>query len=246
MTQAPRVRASDRDPRRANGITASGTMRRTNRSDTWPHQPAMRRDCSSLPTEGRPHMGRKPRIAESGGNVGFHLVCPPNGALFPSHARQATSSPSRRIGGVRPARGSRFGVASAVSERRGIVAPVGLTRRVGGVSRSRRGRISPRPPFQCKPCQLAVRRTQWKPWSAPCYRRAHHDRIPVRPAPHARRARLHPPDDRRGRAGRAGGASRSCRAMSGSTRPRRRCMSAISSRSCCCAACSRPGTSRSC
>lgn len=58
MTQAHQARVSDRDPRRANGITASGAMCRTNRSDTWPHQPALQRDCSSLPTEGRPHMGQ--------------------------------------------------------------------------------------------------------------------------------------------------------------------------------------------
>lgn len=41
MTQAHQARECDRDPRRANGITVSGTMRRTNRSDTWLHQPAM-------------------------------------------------------------------------------------------------------------------------------------------------------------------------------------------------------------
>jgi hypothetical protein len=58
MTQAHQARESDRDPRRANGITASGTICRINRSDTWPHQPATRSNCSSLPTEGRPHMGQ--------------------------------------------------------------------------------------------------------------------------------------------------------------------------------------------
>ena len=55
--QAPRVRAIDRAPNRANGIAASGTQRRTNRSDTWPHQPAMQSHCSSLPAVSRPHIG---------------------------------------------------------------------------------------------------------------------------------------------------------------------------------------------
>ena len=47
--QAPQVRVTDRDPRRANGITASGTMHRTNRSDTWPHQPALQSSQRYLP-----------------------------------------------------------------------------------------------------------------------------------------------------------------------------------------------------
>ena len=38
--------------KRANGITASGTMRRTNRSDTWPHQPAGQSSGNTLANGG--------------------------------------------------------------------------------------------------------------------------------------------------------------------------------------------------
>jgi hypothetical protein len=54
---ALRVRAFDRDLRRANGIMASGIWKgRIKRPNTWPHRPAMCRSFrKSLPTWGRPH-----------------------------------------------------------------------------------------------------------------------------------------------------------------------------------------------
>jgi hypothetical protein len=40
----------------AEGIMASGHARRTNRSNTWPHRPALQNAQKPLPTESRPHM----------------------------------------------------------------------------------------------------------------------------------------------------------------------------------------------
>ncbi len=37
--------------------TPSAFLSITTFASRWPHQPALQRDCSSLPTEGRPHMG---------------------------------------------------------------------------------------------------------------------------------------------------------------------------------------------
>jgi hypothetical protein len=40
----------------AKGIMASGHARRTDRSNTWPHQPKRTASRKPLPTESRPHM----------------------------------------------------------------------------------------------------------------------------------------------------------------------------------------------
>ena len=45
-------------PGSAKGIMASGHARRTNRSNTWPHQPKRTASRKPLPTESRPHMAQ--------------------------------------------------------------------------------------------------------------------------------------------------------------------------------------------